>query len=206
MRSIEHAIFKYEELDERAKEKARKWCASNVFNYSHDWEYTLDDAVRVGAIIGIEIDTIRGSRRTPAIYFSGFWSQGDGACFEGTYRYAKEAAKKIREYAPHDEELHSITDALQDIQRRNFYKLIARCKQSGRYCHSGCMSVEVEHDDDRYRDIGDAEDDIKQALRDFANWIYQQLEAEYEYQTSEEVVAESIIANEYEFNEDGSPS
>ena len=50
----------------------------------------------------------------------------------------------------------------------------------------------------------DAEDDVIQLLRDFADWIYRRLEEEYEYQTSEEAVAESMAANEYEFYEDGS--
>ena len=74
---------------------------------------------------------------------------------------------------------------------------------SGRYSHSGCMDASVWHYDDQHRDIGDAEDDIAQLMRDFADWIYDQLEKEYEYQCSDNVVEESIIANEYEFDEDG---
>ena len=50
----------------------------------------------------------------------------------------------------------------------------------------------------------EAEDEVTQLLRDFADWIYNQLISEYEYQTSEEAVAESMEANEYEFYEDGS--
>jgi len=34
-------------------------------------------------------------------------------------------------------------------------------------------------------------------------WIYRQLKTEYEYSVSDEVVAENIIANGYEFTEDG---
>lgn len=30
-------------------------------------------------------------------YFSGFWSQGDGAQFNGTYYYEKGALKKVKE-------------------------------------------------------------------------------------------------------------
>ena len=202
MRVIEKEIFKYEELDDRAKDKAKDWYRQFVFNDSCDWEFVFEDAVQAADILGINIDHRRGSRE-PAIYFSGFWSQGDGACFEGSYRYAKGATKKIREYAPQDTELHRIADELQSIQRRNFYKLCARMTHSGRYSHSGCMDASVWHYDDQYRDIGDAEDDIAQLMRDFADWIYDQLEKEYEYQCSDNVVEESIIANEYEFDEDG---
>jgi len=59
------------------------------------------------------------------------------------------------------------------------------------------------HLDDRWRDIGSTEDDIKKALRDFADWIYRQLEREYEYQTSDEQADEAIRANGYTFTEYG---
>ena len=126
-----------------------------------------------------------------------------GTCFEGTYRYAKGATKKIRGYAPQDKELHRIADELQAVQRKHFYHLTASMNHSGHYYHSGCMSVDVEHSEDRYRDISDAEDEIKQLMRDFADWIYESLSDEYEYQTSDSAVEEAIRANEYEFDEDG---
>lgn len=40
-------------------------------------------------------------------------------------------------------------------------------------------------------------------MREFADWIYSRLEAEYEYQNADEQVDESIRINEYEFAEDG---
>lgn len=43
-------------------------------------------------------------------------------------------------------------------------------------------------------------------MRAFADWIYRQLETEYDYQNSDEQVDESIIANEYEFTEEGKPA
>ena len=209
MRVVETNVFQYDELDDRAKERAREWYSRHVFEDSYDWEFVYEDAANVAEILGIDLRQRRvqlmggGHRYEPSIYFSGFWSQGDGACFEGTYRYAKGATKKIREYAPQDKELHRIADELQAVQRKHFYHLIASMNHRGHYCHSGCMSVEVEHNEDRYRDIGDAEDDIRQLMRDFADWIYGRLSDEYDYQTSDEAVEEAIRANEYEFDENG---
>jgi len=40
-------------------------------------------------------------------------------------------------------------------------------------------------------------------LRDLARWLYRRLEQEYEYRTSDEVVDETIIANDYTFTESG---
>lgn len=209
MRTIETTVYQYDELSDRAKEKAREWYSQFVFNDSCDWDCIYEDAANVAEILGIDlrqkrVTLMNGQHRyDPCIYFSGFSSQGDGACFEGNYVYAKGAAKKIREYAPQDAELHRIADALQEVQRRHFYRLVAGMAHRGHYHHSGCMDVSVEDSEDRWRDIGDAEDDIRQLMRDFADWIYSQLEKEYEYQTSDEAVEEAIRANEYEFDEDG---
>ena len=209
MRVVETNVFQYDELDDRAKERAREWYSRRVFEDSCDWEFVYEDAAEVADILGIDLRQRRvqlmggGHRYEPSIYFSGFWSQGDGACFEGTYRYAKGATKKIRGYAPQDKELHRIADELQAVQRKHFYHLTASMNHSGHYYHSGCMSVEVEHNEDRYRDISDAEDDIRQLMRDFADWIYECLSDEYDYQTSDSAVEETIRANEYEFDEDG---
>ena len=48
----------------------------------------------------------------------------------------------------------------------------------------------------------DAEE-VTQLMRDFANWIYKALELEYEWRNSDEQVDESILSNEYEFDEEG---
>lgn len=100
-------------------------------------------------------------------------------------------------------ELHRVAQALQGVQRRHFYKLEAGVTHRGHYYHSGCMTIEVSHADSRYRDIGDAEDDIAQALRDFADWIYACLEREHDWLLSDECVDQAMEANEYEFTEEG---
>jgi len=49
----------------------------------------------------------------------------------------------------------------------------------------------------------DTRESLSNALRDFMRWIYRSLETEYDYLTSEEQIAESIIINGYEFDEYG---
>ena len=51
--------------------------------------------------------------------------------------------------------------------------------------------------------IGDAASIVTDALRDLANWLYRQLEQEYDYLTSDEDVDETLIANGYSFTEEG---
>lgn len=205
--NVEKTLYKFEELSESAKQRVIERFGNEDFDDSST-EYIYEDATRMGALMGIEIDTRPvklmggGSRQEPTIYFSGFSSQGDGACFEGRYRYAKGGVKAVKAEC-NDEELIRIATALQEVQRRNFYRLRAVCVHRGHYQHSGCMSVDVEDCENQYRDIGDAEDEVTQCLRDFADWIYNQLENEYEYRTSEDAVAETCEANEYEFDEKG---
>lgn len=211
-RIVSKTIYQFDELSDRAKERARDWFRQHVFSDSNDWEHVYSDAEEMGKIIGIEIGQRSfetrggGTGYEPKIYFSGFSSQGDGACFDGGYRYKKGALKAIKQAAPNDTELHRIAKALQEHQSRHFYQLVAKCKHSGHYYHSGCMDVEVHHYEDRYRDLGPTEGCVIQLMRDFADWIYKQLNNEYDYQNSDEQVDESIRANEYEFDEDGKRS
>ena len=48
------------------------------------------------------------------------------------------------------------------------------------------------------RNMGDKKETIKtmveECLRDFADWIYKQLENEYDYRTSEEACREAIVS------------
>ena len=43
----------------------------------------------------------------------------------------------------------------------------------------------------------------EECLVRFMQWMYRQLEAEYDYRNSDEQIDKSITANEYEFTEDG---
>lgn len=227
--AVTHWLYQFDELSDAAKEKAREWYRSGQLDYDW-WDSVYEDALRMAEILGIEIDYRYhpasgrpGSKgwKEPKIWFSGFSSQGDGACWEGSYRYAKGALKKLQSEAPAryqyckpdgtlewteskgNTELHRIARTLQKVQARHFYKLVATVSHRGRYSHSGCMDIEVEHDEDRYRDLGDAEGEIKDLLRDFADWIYRRLEEEHDWLLSDEQVEDSIRANEYTFNERG---
>lgn len=195
MRTVEKEVFEFSELSEQAKEKARAWYREGAFDY--DWyDCIFDDAKTIGELFGLAIEKI---------YFSGFCSQGDGACFTGSYKYRKGAAAAVRAYAPQDTELQKIAAELQKIQARQFYQLEASISSGrSRYCHENSVDIEVTHAESRYRDIGESEENLSDTLRDYMRWIYRQLEKEYEWLNSDEQVEESILANGYEFNKDGS--
>ena len=200
-------LYKFSELSPEAQQHALEE-QSRAEAENFDYEYIFDDAATIADLFGLDIRQTRETRMNgehyyaPTIYYSGFSSQGDGACFEGTYSYKAGALKAVKDYAGQDERLHRIVKALQEIQRKNFYQLTARTTHSGHYYHSGCMSVDVERQDEKEM-TDDAEEMVEECLRDFADWIYKQLENEYDYRTGEEACREAIEANDYEFTEKG---
>ncbi|MCG2841273.1 antitoxin of toxin-antitoxin stability system [Sandaracinobacter sp. RS1-74] len=206
---IEITVFRFEELAARAREKARDWYRQTGLDY--DWhDYHFDDFERICEILGVTLLTSPvelhggGTRPRPHIYFSGFSSQGDGACFEGDYSYAKLAPARIRAYAPRDKELHRIASALQAIQQQNGYQLHARIDHRGRYYHEHSMTISVERNSPTEREpTANAAGSIEEALRDLARWLYRQLEREYDYLNSDKAVDEAIRANEYTFTAEG---
>lgn len=195
--TIETIVYSFDELSDQAKENARDWLRGRDWYPYSDWhDSVIDWAKEAGAIIGIDVGQV---------YFSGFWSQGDGASFDGTYHYRKGAMAAIRKEYPNETRLHDIARELQAIQRRNFYALSAGITQRGYYCHEHTIRVNVEDARDNYGYCRDesAESDMTEAMRDFARWIYATLEREYDWLMSDEQIDECLITNEYQFTEDG---
>lgn len=208
---IETTVYGLKELSDAAKEKARDWYRQGAFD--DDWYWAVySDFEQICDILGNSLARVPvrlfggGSRQKPCIWFTGFASQGDGACFEGGYSYARGSARSIRGYAPKDEELHRIADTLRRVQWSNFFQLSARITHRGRYYHEYSMEIGVDRDSPAYQAMtATAEDEISEALRDLARWLYGKLEDEHDYLNSDEVVDEAIIANGYSFTEDGEP-
>ncbi|MCC5780520.1 antitoxin of toxin-antitoxin stability system [Nitratireductor sp. B36] len=194
--TLTKTIFKLDELDDDAKEKARDWYRTGALDYEW-WDAVYEDADRVAKILGIEITHKKPG--VPSIWFQGFYTQGSGSSFDGRYSYAKGATKAIKEYAPNDTALHTIAADLQAIQRRHFYQLSAHITSGWRD-----TTIDVDVLKDGHWDVPEeAEEGIKEAMNDFNHWVFQRLEKEYEYLMSDEAVDENIKANEYEFTSDG---
>lgn len=190
-----YTVYPFDELSDDAKEKVIQWYSSDI--HYEWWDFVYDDFETVAKIMGIQVGEI---------YFSGFWSQGDGATFEGDYSYEKGSLQAIKEYAPQDAELHRIAKELQQVQKKYFYSLVANIKHSGHYYHSLCNIITIDDgwNFTTYQEITeDTEETIKQLLRDLMDWLYERLENEYNYLTSEENVKDSCEANEWFFTADG---
>jgi hypothetical protein len=196
MRTIETKLYTFDELSEEAKQKAieRERNSEGYMNYdwySFTYEDYYDKLTKMGFI-------------EPRIYFSGFWSQGDGAMFE---------------YSGFDDALRLEfieTLGLSPMRKRwllDCSYISGSGKQRGHYYHSGCCSHNIYFESDRslpsnFEDWvrsfdGAFEDFIIDKYNDICHEIYRSLENEYDHLTSDEVIAEHLRINEYEFTEEG---
>lgn len=141
------------------------------------------------------------------IYFSGFWSQGDGAMFE---------------YSDISNRLRNIFIDRLDLSPmrkgwlRNNVSVSGKGVQRGLYYHekscSHTICWEVDNGDlnwDRplYQWIesfaNDFENFVEELYVNLCSDLYSTLEKEYTYLISDEAILESLECNEYEFTEDG---
>ena len=108
----------------------------------------------------------------------------------------------MKSHAPQDTDLHDIVIGLQQLQAKHLYGLTASVKHAGHYHHAHSTDITVFDFHGGYA-ADSVEDELAELLRDYMNWIYKRLEAEFEWLNSDEQVDETIKANEYEFTEDG---
>ena len=187
MKTIETTVYTFDELDDDAKENAREWYRDGALCYDW-WDSVYDAAKEAGTALGITMDDIE---------FSGFYSQGDGACFTGSYTYRKGWRQALRAVT-RNETLECIGHRLQDVQRLVFYKGTATVVKTGhRYCDETSVRIDCDPDTATFTDA------VTDALRDFMRWIYKSLDQGYEYLLSDECVDETIRANDYTFTADG---
>lgn len=182
----------YDQLDDSAKDTARAWYCSRFDG--DDYAFVIEDAKEAGALFGLDVENI---------WWRGFGSQGDGAVIVGTYSFKSGGLAAVQAHAPQDTELHCIVEALQGLS-------------------VACQLAATEDDDDQElyikaygRDAGcpqqvtcdapdwfwdnDKEDEARQLLQDYADWVYQRLDAENDWLTSDENCAEACEANGYLF-------
>lgn len=195
MRIIETKIYHFEELSPEAKEKAIQ-NARECLEFSDYAGYIIEDAKTIAALMGWDISEV---------HYSGFYSQGDGACFVGGMHYKDNCLTSVQAYAPTDTVLHNIAKRWQELQQSNEFTLSADVMHSGRYFHEYCTEFDCfdSRAQDGFVESTETEDDIKEITREFMHWIYKQLHNEFEFQTSDSNIAEMLINNEYEFTEDG---
>jgi hypothetical protein len=137
-------------------------------------------------------------------YFSGFYSQGDGASFEAEYGYKKGSLSLVKSYAPNDKELHYLVEQIQKLQKINFYSLSARIERiNSNYYHSNTMIVSEMYRDDNKSITEDTIDTFRSLCRELADYLYKTLEKEYNYLTSDKSIREYLENEDNLYLENG---
>lgn len=209
------------EQDE-ALERIRHWWQEH--GAEHDWwDYIYDDAKSEGYQLGFVINDIN---------FSGFYSQGDGACWEGQVDLAQWLKTHTEDSIGREAWLTLIREEYCDKHLGVSF--------SGRYSHSNtmrCNGLDWVDDIDgfgirdedaflkgdsifngmRYTDLhniirssgypytdpNDLEEAMFESAKDYADEIYSRLRKEYEYIMSDENLIEMCSINEWKFNKEG---
>jgi hypothetical protein len=185
MRTIETTLYVFNELSKTAQLEAIE---ANRTVDGLSWSgFTIEEAEG-------NLDTMGFS--DAKIMFTGFWSQGDGACFTCNINLEKFCEKNgISE---------KYSDLLKEWEKNGDTMSI---KQKGHYLHEMTMYIDNQYSFSYNKTLCDKlaelEDIVLESARKEAEKIYSTLKEKYEYSTSDEVVQETLIANEYEFLEQG---
>lgn len=225
MRTIQTNVYTYDELSDEAKEKARDWYRQCDAGDNYFAETPVNEFLEIGAALGFTFAPANPNRqpRKPrdAVYYEGFSHQGSGASFDASWAARDLSADKVRAIMADRPATYTDANGKTQTSHTNadlqpilagFLDLVtaepessASVRASHRY-----QSLAVEYypsdlpnDESDRENMAAREDTFKSLCEDFASWLYRVLETEYEYQNSDEYVAETIIANDYEFTADG---
>jgi len=179
-----------------------------TFNVDHLdwWDSVYDDFKLDMDAIGIEVHRM---------YFSGFWSQGDGACFEGRVYSWEDFLASLGRKDP----------ALITLADHSHWKFGVEHK--GRYYHENCtrfdsclatLDCHDAYDEEDFASVfspykseiqtaawmaliadykrEDLEQEFTEAFKDHMRALYNRLEVEYDHLTSDESVLEALDAND----------
>lgn len=181
MKQILKTVFELDEVKDKAIEYNRyinvdfDWWSKDIIN---EWETKLEN---------------RGFSN-PKIYFSGFSCQGDGACFDADIDINKLLASDVCISEKNREILEKIKDDITvKIEGHDL-----------RYCHAYTRHVYIYNNPEEYEaKIPAIEEELNEMRIELCNEIYNDLQDEYYYLISDTAVEETLIANEYLFEENG---
>ena len=185
----ETIVYKFDELSSESKEKAVTSFQDDDSYPRYDWHKdTINDFKTILELIGYY---------NIECYFSGFWSQGDGACFSARFSRNKRCLEKVKSYCPKEQEILDIVKTIQeDIPLHEEYQI----KHSGRYSHEYCTNVYYLGDNKKAEQLDER---FLELSRQLMRILYKKLNTEYDYLNSYEAIIEYIKANDYEFTENG---
>lgn len=203
MKTVKINLYSFSELSEKSQKKAIEKLSDINIDYDY-WDFVYEDFQQLASYFGMDVDTDK-------TYFSGFYSQGDGSAFTATVDPCKLIAciqgNTWAEYAPKE----NFNLPVLSVNVLRVCKLIAAGKidfTANVYPANRETAVKVEFEFDNLpNNLNDAAGELCEVIEEVSDtlnkWLFRQLQKEYEYQTSEEAIKETIAANDYLFFENG---
>jgi hypothetical protein len=182
MKMIEIFVFKFQELSPKTQNRTLEKYRETLVD---DWWYEP-------IIEGFKERLERLGYWDIDCFFSGFYSQGDGASFIAKYGYEK--------IVNPDDEFGAQLNKLQEKYNNDLRGRIM--KTSSNYVHEGTMIVDYLETSG----VDAEEEDINQfraISRELARILYKDLEKEYDYLTSDNSIANYFTENETYFHKNG---
>lgn len=203
--------YKFDELSDKAKDKVRDW-----FNQDIDLSYVIDDFKERGNALGYRIDDVQ---------YRISYSQGDGASWTGQVDIAAFAAR-----VPVDDPNYAAYMVLTELMREGWVdSTVSISRSSYFYNHSGTMGIDGINDGNQFDDqsaihegilagalikdlfesvvtedfLETVQEDILKEAQSFADDLYKALVEAYEWEISDEHIAECADINEWLFDEGG---
>lgn len=140
------------------------------------------------------------------IFYSGFYSQGDGLSFIGDF-HAVDMQKDITEEFPDEEKLNIFYKEIKAVSDRYEELSFSIRRNSRRYCHEKTVFINgFEYENDEVLDEEMVTEDqytMQGICRSLMRYFYRKLKKEYEYLTSDEAVFEALKANDMYFTDKG---
>ena len=202
MRTIETKVYKFEELSKEVKGKVIE--KKRHINTDYEWWYSVYESFKETMTdLGFDVNEI---------YFSGFYSQGDGAMFEGSVN--ENIIHRLPEVLnKHKSSSIKNWNRVLKLIKDGHISFYGKFKQQGRYYHhkSYYDTLEAEFETDylgyHLSNIEEVLDDMVECIKDIYEdhciAIYRELEQGNEHLTSDEQIIETIELNEYEFTSEG---
>ncbi len=134
------------------------------------------------------------------IYFSGFWSQGDGACFISKDINLSMLAEKLN-FSTRE------INCIKALQEQGY--IYSELTHNSNYYHEYSTFFVIYDGYTRatwnrlLKIVARLEIAVKNLIIELSKGIFKDLQAEYEYLTSEDAILERLEMNDYEFDENG---
>jgi hypothetical protein len=202
MRSVTTTVYNVNELPPKVQNQVIT--RNRVINITEDWERPiLDDFTAIAEILGVSL-----SPDEPK--FTGFYCQGDGASFTGTWMYNADWSRQLEDYDPAEYEPYDIGECLEGIALEyNHVWLHLDRSPHTRHFHDKTVTIT---DNECLASGGgvtaipaDTQEQLLYQLRRLMRWYYRRLEAEHDYITSDEAVTKTLLDYKLEFLANGEP-